>query len=111
MLIGHVHDPAVTQVGTADDAHIHQQVEGAVNGGEVESLAAGLDYGENFLGVHVMITVGDRLHDHLPLRSNPAAALAKFIEKGLAMGHCEHPLLRLFAIRLYQKISELHTPH
>jgi hypothetical protein len=110
MLVRCVHDPAVPQVGTADKAHIHQQIERAVNGGEVQRFTAHLDYGEDFLSGHVMIAVSNRIYDHLPLRGNPAAALAKFIEKGLAMSHCENPLLHLFAIRLYQKLSELPTP-
>ena len=36
--------------------------------------------------------------------------LAEFIKKGVTMGHCEHPLLQLFATRLYQKLSELQIP-
>jgi hypothetical protein len=110
MLVRRVHDPTVPQVCAADEANIHQQVEGAVNGGEVERLAAHMDHGKDFLGSHVTIAVSDCIHDHLSLRGNPVAALAEFIKKSVTMGHCEHPLLQLFATRLYQKLSELQTP-
>ncbi len=79
MLVRRIHDPAVPQVDAADEANINQQVEGPVNGGEVECFAAHMDNGKNFLGSHVTIAVSDCVHDHLSLRGNPVAALAEFI--------------------------------
>jgi hypothetical protein len=97
VLVRRVHDPAVPQVRAADKAHIHQQIESAVNGGEVQRFTAHMDCGEDFLSGHVMIAMRDRIHDHLPLRGDPVTALAKFIKESVTMGHCEHPLLQLFA--------------
>jgi hypothetical protein len=76
MQIRGVHDPAFTKVSAADKPHIHQQLQGTVNGGKVERLAASMDRGEDFFGAHMMITVSNRFHDHLPLGRNPAAMLA-----------------------------------
>jgi hypothetical protein len=111
VLVRRVHDPTVPQVGAVDEAHIHQQIESAVYGGEVQRLTVHMDCGEDFLSGHVMIAMSDRIHDHLSLRRNPVTALAKFIKERGTMGHCEHPLLQLFATRLYQRLSELHIPH
>ena len=80
MLIRRVHGPPVAQVGAADETYIHKQVESAVHCGEVKRLAAHLDGGVDFFSGHVLLTVGNRVHDHLSLRGDPAAVLAKFVE-------------------------------
>jgi hypothetical protein len=105
MQIGYIQDAPIPRVSAANQTLVYQQIECTVNRSKIDGLAAGMNGGINCLGGHVSFAVSDSLYDHLALRSYPAAALAEFIEQSMTMGHCEHPLLQLFATRLYQILS------
>jgi hypothetical protein len=64
---------SVPEMGVRDEADLLEQLEGAVNGGEIDSDCRLLDLGVDLFGSSVLQSC-DSLKDELALRGNPVTA-------------------------------------
>jgi len=81
MLVGSVDYPALSKIDTTGKSLRHQQVEGAVNCGDIRRGCFALDVGKNFLSVNMISAVNDRLDDNLALMGDAEALGAQSLEK------------------------------
>src|SRR3990172_13185654 len=107
MLRSRIHGVAVPEIEAAGKAGLDQQVEGAVNGSQVDRPRALAHLGEDLFGGDVTGAISQSFDDHFTLRRDPVAALAQGLDVDMAVRHCEGSLLRILAIRLYQILSDL----
>jgi hypothetical protein len=94
---GGVEFAAASDVDTADETFLNQQVERPVDGGDVHGTGLGLDGLIDVLSAEVLAAVCHGLDDHLPLGGETVAALSKALDNGLDMVHGKHLLLQIFA--------------
>lgn len=67
MLVGGVDHPPFPKVDAGCETLLDQEIQGAVDGGDVHRMGSFLDDGEYFISVDVIALVGDGFYDHLAL--------------------------------------------
>jgi hypothetical protein len=67
VLVGGVNHPTFAQIDVGGETLLNQEIQGAIDCGDVHRMGPFLDYGKHFIGVDVISLVGDGFDDHLAL--------------------------------------------